>query len=232
MLGRETTIVVLCALLGGCGRDSSVGTEHGTPLPATFAGVYSGELPCSNCTAIEATLWLRPDGTFFLRQTFEGAPAVTESAQREPQEPTSTYGLGRWRWDELAAEAVLRGAGPERRVRVLDDGRLQLRGASSLEHVLERDAIAPRFTDRLALDGESTVTDGGAAFKECLTGLTLPIADAGAYREFRRQHRRMHPRGKPALTTVEGHLIGGGDGAMKERLVVDRFVTIKPGKGC
>lgn len=225
MPGREATILVLCALLGGCGGESGVGTQHGTPLPATFAGVYSGELPCSNCDAIEATLWLRPDGTFFLRQTFKGAAS-------ESQEPASTYGLGRWQWDELAAEAVLRGAGPERRVRVHDDGRLQLRGASSLEHVLERDTMAPRFTDRLALEGESAVSDGGAVFTECLTGLTLPIADAGAYREFRRQHRRMHPRSKPALTTVEGHLIGAGDGSTRERLVVDRFVTIKPGKGC
>jgi hypothetical protein len=43
----------------------------------------------------------------------------------------------------------------------------------------------------------------------------------------------MNARGKVALTTVEGHLISGSDGSTtREQLVVDRFVTIKPGRGC
>jgi hypothetical protein len=56
-------------------------------------------------------------------------------------------------------------------------------------------------------------------------------ADAGAYRELRRQHRRMNARGKVALTTVEAHLTGE-ETAASERLVVDRFIAIKPGTGC
>ena len=148
-----------------------------------------------------------------------------------PQEPSTTYSLGRWAWDEIAAEAVLRGAGPERRLVVRDHERLELRVASPVEHVLTRDAAAPGFGDRVMLDGESAVTERGATFKECLTGLTLTVADAGAYRELRRQHRRMNPRGKVALTTVEGHLVDEGS-TTSERFVVDRFVAIKPGRGC
>ena len=226
---RLLPILALAALLMGCGRDSAPTLEPRTPLPATLAGVYAGELPCSNCAAIDATLWLRPDGRFFFRQQLRDDAATPPSAQ----DPPTTYGLGRWSWDERTAEAVLRGAGPERRLIVRDGQHLQLQVPSQIDHVLARDANAPTFGDNVTLDGESAVTQNGATFKECLTGLALRVADAGAYRELRRQHRRMNPRGKVALTTVEGHLVTTVKGATtSERLVVDRFITMKPGRGC
>jgi hypothetical protein len=83
------------------------------------------------------------------------------------------------------------------------------------------------------LDGESTTTERGATFSECLTGLSWVVTEGGAYRDLRRQHRRLNPGGKVALTTVEGHLVTVGSGATRrEQLVVDRFITLKPGKGC
>jgi hypothetical protein len=231
MIRRLPPILALAALVSSCGRDSAGDTEPRTPVPATLAGVYAGELPCSNCAAIEATLWLRPDGRFFFRQRTRDD--VSSSATSAAQAPSATYGLGRWSWDEVAAEAVLRGAGPERRLIVRDEQHLELRVPSPVEHVLARDAAAPRFDDRVTLDGESAVTENGATFKECLTRLALPVADAGAYRELRRQHRRLNPRGKIALTTVEGHLVSTQTGSTtSERLVVDRFITMKPGQGC
>ncbi len=226
---RTVLLALGAAILGGCGRDSSNAVEPRTPMPATLAGVYEGEFPCSNCAAIQATLWLRPDGTFMLRQQFLDGPSVP-SGSASPS-PSTTYGLGRWRWDEVAAEAVLRGRGPERRVAVRGEGQLQLRAASSSEHVLARVAAAPPFGDRLTLDGESAVSANGASFKECLTGLRFAVADTGAYRELRRQHRRMNARGKVALTTVEAHVVPA-DSATSERLVVDKFIAIKPGTGC
>jgi hypothetical protein len=226
-------MLVLAAALGACGGDRSADTEVRTPQPATLAGVYAGELPCSNCPAIEATLWLRPDGTFFFRQRLAAAADGTDSGAASAAQPTTTYGMGRWSWDELAAQAVLRGAGPERRLTVRDEQHVQLRVPSPVEHVLARDAAAPPFTDRVTLDGESSVQENGATFVECLTGLKLAVADAGAYRELRRQHRRMNPRGKIALTTIEGHLVTTKtESTTSERLVVDRFVTMKPGQGC
>jgi copper homeostasis protein (lipoprotein) len=229
---RPVTLILAlaAALLGGCGRDSSNEAEPRTPLPPTLAGVYEGELPCSNCAAIEATLWLRPDGGFVLRQRLvDDTSAPSGDA---PPAASTTYGLGRWSWDETAAEAVLRGRGPERRLAVRDGGELELRAASPVEHVLERAVTATPFTDRLTLDGESAVSENSATFKECATGLTFVVADAGAYRELRRQHRRMNARGKVALTTVEAHLIAGNGATTSERLVVDKFIAIKPGTGC
>jgi hypothetical protein len=221
-------IALIAAQLAGCGGNAGDQAERRTPMPATLAGVYSGTFPCSNCAAIEATLWLRTDGAFVLRQRLvDDGDAPGDGAAGA----STTFGLGRWSWDEVTAEAVLRGRGPERRLTVRDDGRLELRVPSPLEHVLERHSSAPRFTDRLMLDGESAVSENGATFKECTTGLTFNVADAGAYRELRRQHRRMNALGKVALTTVEAHL-AGEEATASERLVVDKFVAIKPGTPC
>jgi copper homeostasis protein (lipoprotein) len=223
------SLAFLAAALAGCGMGnaSSDGAAPTTPEPPALVGVYAGRFPCSNCTAIEATLWLRADGSFVLRQKL-----IDESAAKPANDPP-TYGLGRWHWDEHTAEAVLAGPGPPRRVTVLDTDRLKLLVASPVEHVLERDATAPPFADRIALEGESAVSDKGAVFRECRTGIEWPVADAGAYRELRRQHRRLNPRGKVTLTAVEAHLAPAGDAAAPtEALVVDRVVGLKPGKGC
>ena len=228
---RRLTVIValLAALQGGCGRGSGE-TEPGTPMPAGVAGVYAGEFPCSNCARIDATLWLRPDGRFFLRQRLVD-DAVTSGAN-SPQTPTATYGLGRWSWDDIAAQLVLRGGGPERRLTVRDAEHLELRVASPIEHVLARYHAEPDFKDRLPLDGESAVTANGATFKECLTGLEFPVVvDAGAYQQLRRYHRTMNARGKVALTAVEGHLVSGG-ATTSERLVVDTVISLKPGTSC
>ena len=223
-------LLLLAALQGGCGRHSGERAEQRTPMPASLAGVYAGDLPCSNCAKIEATLWLRPDGRFFLRQRFvDDADAPVD---KRPPTPSATYGLGRWSWDDLAAQLVLRGAGPERRLTVRDAEHLEMRVSSPIEHILARDHHEPAFTDRITLDGESAMTANGATFKECLTGLELPVVvDAGAYRQLRHYHRTMNAKGKIALTVLEGHLVYGGANA-RERLVIDAFISLKPGTGC
>jgi len=231
---RQLTAILalLAALQAGCqsGDSGDSSESRTTPMPSGLAGVYAGEFPCSNCAKIEATLWLRPDGRFFLRQRFVDDSA-TPSAKTAPRTPAAIYGLGRWSWDDVEAEVVLRGAGPERRLSVRDTDHLKLRVTSPLEHILARDHDEPAFHDRLTLDGESAVTATGATFKECLTGLDLPVVvDAGAYRQLRHYHA-MNARGKTARTVVEGHLVSAGDGS-KERLVVDAFISIKPGTGC
>src|SRR5262245_15533202 len=231
MTRRLTAILALLAALQvGCERESAEKTEPRTSMPSGIAGVYAGEFPCSNCAKIEATVWLRPDGRFFLRQRFVDDAAT--STGKKQQTPSATYSLGRWSWDDIAAQLVLRGAGPERRLTVRDTEHLQLRVSSPTEHILARDDSEPDFRDRITLDGESVVTATGATFKECLTGLELPVVvDAGAYRQLRHYHRTMNARGKIALTVLEGHLVSDAS-TTSERLVVDAFISIKPGTGC
>jgi hypothetical protein len=219
-------LALAVALAAGCGRRSADEPPSTFPMPAGLAGVYGGSFPCGNCKHIAATLWLRDDARFFLRQSIVLESGATES---------SSYSYGRWSWDETSAEIVLAGRGPERRLAPIDSARLELRTASNLQHVLARDADAPAFTDRVQLDGESAVGDkGGASFVQCVTGLEFPVAEVGAYKELRRQHRVLNPRRKVALTSVAAHLANvTANGVTREWLVVDEVLTpIKPGTGC
>ncbi len=209
------------AALDGCGGAREPAAQI-TPEPADLAGVYAGRLPCSNCSAIAATLWLRPDHRFFLRQQYvDGGPEIPPSKA-----------LGAWHWDEHSARVVLAGAGPERRLARLDDARLELETAATAPHVLQRDAGAPAFTDRVLLDGQSTVDDRSGSFTECITGWTLPVAASGGFRELAHRHRVAGARGKSALATIEAHLTTLAGGDAREAWVVDRVVAVKPGGHC
>jgi hypothetical protein len=223
-LHRSLSLLALAAV-AGCGEPASDAPAPPAPMPASLPGTYDGALPCANCKEIAATLWLRADERFFLRQTI-----VADSGAAEG----SSYSFGHWRWDEATGEVVLAGRGPDRRLAPVDADRLELRSASAGRQLLVRDAAAPPFEDRVQIEGESTVTDRGASFVQCVTGLELPIADAGAFKELRRQHRALNRTRKVAFTTVEAHftIVAAGD-STREVLVVDRVVEpIKPGKGC
>jgi hypothetical protein len=220
-------VIVLALSASGCSKHSDVETKTTFPMPADLAGVYGGSFPCADCKNIAATLWLRDDTRFFLRQSVILEGGATES---------SSYSFGRWSWDESSGEIVLAARGPERRLAQLDGEHLRLRTASPVEHVLERDAQAPRFADRVQLDGESTIAlKGGGTFLECATGLQLPIAEVGAYKELRRQNRLLNAVGKMTLTSVEAHIVNvlADDSTRREVLVVDKVLgPIKLGKGC
>jgi hypothetical protein len=214
-------LAACCALLG-CGRGDDDAVRPPTPMPAGLAGTYSGEFPCDNCAKIAATLWVRADERFFLRQAYvdeQGAVAST------------AYSLGRWHWDENAAELVLRGPGPERRLAADEDLRLSLRTGSPLPHLLARDARVPAFSDRIEIQGESGLAERSVWFRECLTGLEMGVVDTKGFRELRRLHRELNSRGRAALATVEAHFVRS-EGSSREMLVVDRVLGLKPGTRC
>ena len=212
--------LLACALLLGCHRGGSNDGPAMTPLPADLAGVYAASFPCSNCKEIAATLWLRADERFFLRQSYVSDGGTPDDA---------SYGFGLWSWDERAAEIVLRGHGPDRRLKHLDADRLEWLGNAAAKIAFMRDPSAPAFSDKVVFEGESEVGDRDATFTQCITGLELPIADAGAVKELRRQHRVLNPAHKIALTTVDAHIVDTSSG---EQLVIDKVIKLKPGAGC
>jgi len=216
---------LLCAALAGCGRNGSSAGPTPTPLPPNLPGVYAGSVACSNCNAIAATLWLRADKRFFLRQRYLGNDGAARDA---------SYGFGRWSWDERAAELVLRSRGPERRFKRLDGERLeQLATSAAVKSLFTRDPRAPAFTDRVRFEGEAELTERGATFKQCDTGLELPIVTGGGLTELRRMSRALSASQAAPLAAVDGHIVLGSlGGAKREQLVIDKVITIKPGSGC
>jgi hypothetical protein len=220
MRRRRILTIFVAALLFGCHRGGTNGVHSVTPLPADVAGVYAASFPCSNCKEIAATLWLRADERFILRQNYVGDADAADDA---------SYAFGLWSWDEHAAEIVLRGHGPDRRLKRLDSDRLEWLGNAAAKTTLQRDPSAPAFVDKVVFDGESEVGDHDATFTQCITGLELPIADAGALKELRRPHRVLNPAHKIAFTTVDAHIVDSGSG---EQLVIDKVIKLKPGAGC
>jgi NlpE-like protein len=215
---------LLLAALAACGRSSSEDQAVTTPMPPGLPGVYAGSFPCSNCQAISATLWIREDGRFVLRQSYVGAVDAPDD---------KVYSFGLWSWDERAAEVVLQGRGPARRLAPLDTDRFELRTASAVQHVLARDPNAPPFVDSVVIEGESAIARDSATFTQCVTGLQWPIAAGRGLKDLRRQHRVQNAAHNVTLTTIEAHIetVAEGDVA-HEVLVIDKVVGVKPGAGC
>jgi hypothetical protein len=211
-------VVIAASLtLAACGGSDS----DNEPAPAVdvsaLVGVYSGVFPCENCPGIDARLWLRPDGAFFMRQDHR----ATEGADVE-----RTHSLGRWAWDAGAGELVLRGRGPERRFHYVD-GTLQM-AVSGLPHVLERDAAAQPFTDRARFEGQYESSVGVGTLRDCVTGLQLAVNDDTGGRNLRRRHRAVSPANRAAWVQVEAHLVY----ERGEALAIDRLIAIRPGQEC
>jgi len=218
----------LLVLAAGCepsgSRAAARDGERTAPI-GELAGIYTGTFPCSNCAAIEATLWLRPDGRSLFRQRY-----MLEDGTADYQ----TQSLGLWRWDDDTGRLVLSGAGPDRRFAQLGPDRLELQGASPTEHALTRDPDAAPPADPFRIEGESIVGRSGIAFTECITGLALEVAPGPGYEALLRQHRRLNRNGPAALTELEAHLeqVAGPDETSREVLVVDRFLGLKPRTAC
>ncbi len=217
-LRRFVHAALLLAVLpaAGCGEaDRHTADVTASPAPAPAPGLWQGTFPCTDCPGIDVTLWLRPDGGFFLRQHY----LADDGDERY-------YALGRWVWDEEQAVLRLRGSGPERWFERTTDGRLAMQVPSDLPHRLERRGDLVPFTDTVTVEGE--YEGAGRRFRECRSGLAWPVARAGDYRRLVHQYGRV-PRGELALLTIRGRLEPTDDG---ETLVIEELVQLKPGRGC
>jgi hypothetical protein len=221
--GTVPIVILAAALLCGCGAHRSSEDSTASVDLATLPGVYVGTFPCLNCPGADARLWLRPDGVFFLREDFR-ADEVSEAER--------SYALGRWAWDTATSELVLRGRGPERRFAYAPPGRLQMQ-VPGAPHVLERDATARRFADRLPLEGKYDSSEGFGTFLECVTGLRFAVRGDADGPSLRRRHRAVSPADRALWVSIEAHIVyADPGGAPTESLAVDRVVTLRPGGEC
>lgn len=213
--------LVVCFMIAGCGGASDREPPAGTPI-SSLPGVYAGTFPCGNCPGISTTLWLRPDGRYFIRQRY---------LADENDEEMIAYGLGRWSWVEADRIAVLRGDGPGRGFIWPDRDSLVMQTDSDLEHRLVRDPEMPDFTSSIRMTGTMRLSGESGLFTECLTGLEAPVAKGGEYRRFLHQYRSVVARGESVFVELEGRFSWSSDGAPAS-LTIDRFVTVKEGRSC
>lgn len=219
MFFRRLLLVIGILLIGGCGDDRESSATLGY---SSLPGVYAGTFPCQNCPGIQVTLWLRPDGRFFIRQRYI---ADAES------DAMITYNLGRWSWMTGEGALELRGAGPKRTFTHPDRDTLLMRTGSDLEHRLSRQSAALEFTATIAMTGVMNVAVDGASFTECLTGLVAPVDKNRELTRFQQQYRSVDARGRPAFVELEGRFNWLQDGSPKS-LIIERFITVKEDRTC
>ena len=136
-------------------------------LPATFTGT----LPCASCPGIDYHLNLMVDGVFFLRQAYqdrEGGPFddIGRYLLSSDGDQLTLFG-GR--------EAPLRlaiSAPDTLRLLDRDGGHIE----SELNYNLSRQPELQPLEPRLLLGGMYRYMAGAGRFRECLTGLDMPVA--------------------------------------------------------
>ena len=224
--GRSDTVELLL-------RRVSESADRPTPnrlgaLPATFAG----ELPCADCPGIRHQLNLLPEGAFFLRRTY---------LERAPDHVIDD--IGGFLIDSDGRRLVLR-AGREAPIQlaIQDSDTLRLLDlegqeiVSELNYDLTRAATFVPLDPRLALRGMYSYMADAGRFTECLSRLSLPVAQEADNAALERAYlaARRQP-GEALLVTLDGQIAARPrmEGAGSElALVPERLSGVWPGETC
>lgn len=195
-------------------------------LPATFSGTLPSAGP-----GIDLHLNLLPDGVYMLREVYrsrDGGPF---------------FDIGRYLHSSDGRELILHGGreAPRRferigtdELRLLDmDGQ---RIKSELNYSLSRQPAFEALEPRLLLKGEYRYMAGAGRFRECLTGLEMPVATEGDNRALEEAY--LAAQGEPGeemIISLEGQLAQRmpmeGPNPVRT-LVPERFIGVWPDQSC
>jgi uncharacterized lipoprotein NlpE involved in copper resistance len=198
--------------------------------PTSFRGV----VPCSDCEDIELVLTLRPDQVFFLRKDFNRLPKRSDDRTQE---------LGGWKISPDGNELILkRGNGAPQRLAIISESQLDVLNAegksinNSDDYQLTRLESAMQLIDSADLSGLYFEDVGRGYWLECQSGVTWPVARAGAYAQLSKKYNAMdRPSEKTTLLAdITGHLVQRPDDSKSttEYLVVDKFKSMRNGVNC
>jgi copper homeostasis protein (lipoprotein) len=206
--------------------------ERGTAPLGSRSAIFTGNLPCADCTAVRYQLELFPDETYFLRRTYVGGARGGASDD-----------IGRWVLSRDGRTLTLFGGlDVPLRIAIGNPNTLHVLGApddavaARRDNALRLTTSAQPLEPRLRMRGMyRNVADAGR-FTECRTRQSWPVAQErdnlaleAAYARARRSP------GDAVLVEVVGRvaLRPGADGGDRERtLVVERFSGARPGESC
>lgn len=175
-------------------------TSASVQFPLTFAGT----LPCASCEGIETRITFQSNNTYFMSQTYLGQEG-----------PNRADDLGRWVMSSHGNIAVLKGQRGDIRyyrfdasdfLHMLDiDGRTI---HSEMNYTLRRAKQADSIDLKLfPLNGEYQYMADAGLFRECASGLVLPVIQDGdnARLESAYLDMRQEP-GRHVLATLYGYV--------------------------
>jgi hypothetical protein len=189
--------------------------------PVTFAG----GLPCPHrepCDRVRVTLTLLPDGTFFLRQV-------------HIEELTRPYlDFGRYAVLEDGRVLSLRGRAEETLAFAVEGGRSLrlLDGDEGAPLTLTRAVALDPFDDRLVLTGLYSLVSDTGIFRECTSGLLLPLVPGAEATTLARAWERSPTAAHaPVMARVVARFDlrpGPGGAGTFAALVVERLEETRP----
>lgn len=201
---------------------------------AMLPALYQGVLPCADCAGIRYSLDVRADRVYFLRMTYLGKGAG---------EGESFDDIGTWTLSPDANKVILRGGREAPLMFSIENPetlrKLDAQGnpiESTLNYELKRNASYKPLEPRVVMRGMYSYMADAGLFRECITQVKLPVAQAGDNAALERAYAaaRQEPA-QPLLASLEGRIAlrprveGGGE---QQSLLVDRFIKVLPGQTC
>jgi uncharacterized lipoprotein YbaY/heat shock protein HslJ/uncharacterized lipoprotein NlpE involved in copper resistance len=207
-------------------------TERAVLPTDSRSAIFTGDLPCPDCTSIRYQLELFPDETFFLRRTYVGRPrAATSDA------------IGRWVLSRDGSTLTLTSSGDAPlRIAVGSTNTLHVlgtagrSGSGARSDVLRLTPGAAPLEPRLRMRGMYRNLADAGQFMECTTRQRWPVAQERDNLALEAAYARARQApGDAVLVDVVGRVAmrPGADGGERERtLVVERFGGTRPGESC
>ncbi len=200
---------------------------------SNFPVHFLGLLPGANCQS-QYQLDLFADHTYFLRnKCFKNNK--TESVQSDD--------IGRWSFDAEREQIMLKG-GREAPLffSVLDPNTIEKldRSAnkidSDLNYKLEASQTAQTLEPKVFMQGMYQYMADAALFKECITGLKLPVLFEKDNLALERAYLKVqNVPGETLKVHIEGMIIvrlGMEGDELKPHLLVNRFIKVLPNERC
>ena len=212
------------------GADAADIQNAESPLGA-FPVTFTGTLPCADCPGIDYHLNLLPEQTFILRMNYRDRPGG-------PYDD-----VGRWLISSDGEQLLLQGGrDAPLRFSIESPDALRLMSSSgeriesALDYSLRRQSLFEAIEPVLNLRGMYRYFADAGHFKECLTGLQMPVAAEAGNRILEEAYTaaRSNP-GEAVLVLLEGRIAqrmpmeGPGPVTM---LVPLEFLGIWPGENC
>jgi len=208
-------------------RVESAGTNLLGAVPATFKGT----IPCADCPGIDIQINFLTDGVYFMSESYQdrdGGPF---------------FDRGRYLISSDGKIVSLHG-GKEapKRFEILSTDTLKMMdlGGQSIESELNYSIFRePEFqpmNSRGLIGGMYRYFAGAGRFRECLTGLEMPVVSEGDNRALEEAYLEVRKEpGEELKVSLEGQIVHRmpveGPGPVR-MLVPDRFIGVWPGQTC
>ncbi|MFL5617709.1 MAG: YbaY family lipoprotein [Gemmatimonadaceae bacterium] len=231
--GRQVALVLhRSAATDPTTAESTEPTEPAVAPTASRSAIFTGDLPCPDCTAVRYQLELFPDETYFLRRTYVARARGAASDD-----------IGRWVLSRDGRMLTLFGnLDAPLRIAIGAPNTLHVLGApgetvaSTRRNALRLTSNATPLEPRLRMRGTYRYVGNAGRFTECLTRQSWPVAperDDAALESAYSRARRVP--GDALLVEVMGRVAmrPSMNASGRERmLVVERFGEALPGQSC